>query len=52
MKAERKQCPGKDVLMPQFSSSARRPVSLKTNRDALSVGVLDSFSTVYSTDVI
>ena len=52
MKAAGKRFPVKDLRMPQFSLSARHPVSLKTNRDAPSVGMLGGFSTASSKDPV
>jgi hypothetical protein len=51
IRAEGKPCLGKDVLMREFFSSARPPVSSKTNRDGLSAGVPGSFSTGSSMEV-
>jgi hypothetical protein len=52
MKVAGKRCPVKDLFTPQFSSSARHPVTLKTNADTPSVGIPGSFSTGSSKDAI
>jgi hypothetical protein len=52
MKVAGKRFPVKDLFTPQFSSSARHPVTLKTNADTPSVGMPGSFSTGSSKDAI